>query len=1184
MYLKKLELQGFKSFPEKIRLEFQPGITAVVGPNGSGKSNISDAIRWVLGEQSAKSLRGAKMEDIIFAGTENRRPLNYAQVTMTVDNSDRALTMDFDEITITRKAFRSGESDFFINDVKCRLKDIHQLFMDTGIGKEGYSIVGQGRIEEILNSRSQDRRLLFEEAAGIIKYKARRQEAMDSLEKERFNLLRVQDLINELGAQLEPLRLQSERAKEYLSIRDRLKLIQINNFLLQVDQYQDLLEDINEKLSDLEQQIDTEKYGQEKLSREMEDKRAQKQKGEDALKAVRNRLEELRSQDSQLENQINLIAQQIEHMNQGNLRLEEEAESRRKVKEQKLQELSETEACIEETIGSFERKNEALSEKEKEYSDLAERMREAETKVEQYNSGIIEKIEDAKGIQNEIHKLESDYAYLEARKEQLIADREENRLQVEEKNKRQTELEENERELAGRYEKLDKSLSQILTEESELESLQKACRKELNGLSKSLHEASSRLRLLSELAADYEGYYKSVKSILKRKKSGDPGFSGIHGALGELIRVPAHVETAIEIALGASVQNIVTGTEYDAKQAIEYLKKSGDGRATFLPLNALSYREPLRGGLLKEKGVVGLASELIQYEAQYEPVVTSLLGRILVVDTLDNAMALFKKNRYTIRIVTLEGEQLSPGGAMTGGSVQKTSIFKRKRELAELEITAKDLESKEVECKDRLKKLDKQLELTEAAAEEHREQLTNCRMEQAAARQSLEQLNQELPHLLAKQGEFAAEDNRLMGELQNSNMLIRQARDRLWETEKETGKIKQELEQFQELMATDRGFQNEKIQELTNLKVELKGLEQRLSSIKENKARLTQEADLAETEIKVRLDEIQKNNDLANEKKQESRELGSQREYVQAEASLKAEETLRLEDEIKSLNATLDRAAAEEKAKIQSLSDLEKEKTRFTMRKEQLGENSRRLYDQMWDDYQLTYQRALEYPRLELSSEKLLKEEKNLKQDIAALGNVNVGAIEEYKDVSRRHDFLTSQGSDIQKAEKDLLKLIGELTRMMEAQFTEQFKKISDNFGIVFRDMFGGGRAYLQLADESNALESGIDIIAQPPGKNLQSMSLLSGGERALTATALLFGILRMKPSPFCILDEVEAALDDANVNRYADYIKRVCQHTQFILITHRKGTMEAADILYGITMQEQGVSKLVSVKFTDAA
>lgn len=1185
MYLKRLEMIGFKSFPEKIKLEFIQGVTAVVGPNGSGKSNVSDAIRWVLGEQSAKSLRGAKMEDVIFAGTANRKPLGYAEVSMIIDNSDRALNIDYSEVTVTRRVYRSGESGYQLNGTGCRLKDIQELFMDTGIGKEGYSIIGQGRIEEILASKSEDRRLLFEEAAGIVKYKTRRHESLSKLEKEKQNILRVNDIINEIEDQLGPLEIQSETAKKYLTLAERLKLTQINIFRNEVESFSDKIKAAEKDLSILNAQINQETILKERTSRQISALKNEEEITEENITIKNNELAELRSNIEQSESNIILFNEQKSNISATIENLEKEIKTAKENIDEKNILKNEINTEMDSLKNTLLENRKCLEEKLAEFEGFDNVVSAEENKIKEINNDILAHMDILSEVKQAIQKTEMSYAQLEEKKEGLNLKKAEYKSDFETQHSQKIIYQD-------KIFKLEQSISQIkntieilLDEKSQLNEEKAVTKREAEETSKNLQQLLSRHKILNELENNYEGYYKSVKNLLQFKKTNPSQLKGVIGAVGELIKVHKKYETAIEIALSQSVQNIITENEEDAKKAIEYLKRTNSGRATFLPISIIKPREmEHKEKLLQETGVVGIAKDLISYDPRFENIFSNLLGKVVIAENMQNGIDLSRKYNNSFKIVTLQGDLFNVGGSMTGGSIaQKANgIFSRSREIIEIQKDIKVYRDKEQELKNKLYGISRQLEAIYAQEEENRTFLNTFEVEIVFSKEQLSQIDNAIVKMKNEMTAIDIEDHRIMTEIADLNIKIREYEKKQISIEMDIQNQKDSLVEIQSAISERRLEKDSKSAEITELRINVSTMEEKLNSFLLNIDRIASEILEKENSIiNSQKDLENKIIDLQNKTteiidlKNKIIELKNQYTQLQDFANELSNRKSLIRNELLNLEDMFN-----EKTEI--LSNLKNELTRLELRKENINEQIRSLYDTMWEEYELTYNQALKYEKLETSVSKLQSDERRFKSEIKALGHVNVAAIEEYKALKERYEFLSQQRNDILEAEEKLKDIISQLTELMEEQFSSHFKIISENFNIVFSEMFGGGRAYLKLSDEKNVLEAGIEIIAQPPGKNLQTLSLLSGGERALTAMALLFAILRMKPSPFCILDEIEAALDDANVYRYANYLKNFCSDTQFILITHRKGVMESADVLYGITMQEQGVSKLVSVKFEE--
>ena len=1186
MYLKRLELQGFKSFPEKIKLEFNKGITAVVGPNGSGKSNIADAVRWVLGEKSAKSLRGTKMEDVIFNGTANRKPLSFAEVSLILDNSDRKLNLDYSEVTVTRRVFRSGESDYLINGTRCRAKDILELFMDTGVGKEGYSIIGQGRIDEILSTKSEDRRQLFEEAAGIVKYRTRCVEATNKLKKEQENLVRVNDIIDELEKQVGPLEIQAEKAKKCIVLADRMKLVQVNIFVRDAEKYEVELKELGVNINQLNLDIDNENRREEKNNLQKTELREKLNNVEADIENHNNYISDKRSEREQTENDIKLCKQEIQHYNENIDRIKRENITSTTTINDKKSSIENIKNNITTKEEELKNKQNTYNTKIEEFSKISSRVSENEEQLNNFNSIIIDKMNKATDIKNEISKSEAMLEQIKNRKEQLS---EELKILNNQHNERNNALEESNKELSRIErenelinENIEKNSSQLNKLKTNLSEAGK--RQEI--ITKSIQEKNARLRALSDLEKNYEGYFAGVKAILSQRDNKNPEFKGICGAVGEAVSCDKKYETAIEIALGSAVQNIIARTEEDVKKAINYLKKNNKGRATFFPMTAIKPKTlgSEKYNIIREKGVLGIAKELIKYAPEYENIMSSLLERVIVAEDMDSAIALARKTKYAYKIVTLEGELLNAGGSMTGGSINKKSsgIFSRSREISELRDILKELLEEQASINADVEKITEIYENLNYKINESREELQALAIRKTEA---ITKINQAEEYVADISGRIENHNSELMD---LEEVILRGAENTeklnsaLEDVNEEINETNKKLDDFQSKIQSDRDIRESSNEELSAMRVELNQLENDIYTLNSSIKRINDEIAEIEISISNSSEDIAGYETQISEKQNETKALESKVIAISDEYNKLISRNNELLNEKNDINVKIEALDTEIKKQLETKTRLEKELNRLEMRKEQTDNKCRQLYDSMWEEYEITYVAAKSAEKLDATDEELKKEEKKLRNEIKSLGNVNLNAVEEYAEVKERYDFLKNNRDDIIKTEKELNNIINDLNSMMEKQFKEQFAIISSNFSKTFAEMFGGGSADLKLSDTEDILNCGIDIVVQPPGKSLQNMMLLSGGEKALTAMALLFAILKMKPSPFCILDEIEAALDDANVNRYANYLSNFINDTQFIVITHRKGTMEAADILYGVTMQEQGVSKLVSVKFNE--
>ena len=1185
MYLKSLELQGFKSFPEKIKLDFDKGITAVVGPNGSGKSNIADAVRWVLGEKSAKSLRGNKMEDIIFNGTENRKPLSFAEVSMIMDNSDKKLNLDYPEVTVTRRVYRSGESDYLLNGTKCRAKDILELFMDTGVGKEGYSIIGQGRIDEILSNKSEDRRMLFEEAAGIVKYRTRSFEASNKLAKERENLVRVNDIIATLESQVGPLEVQAEKAKKFISLSNKLKTVEVNRFVIEADRFENDIKEVEKTISQLGNDVLREHRQEEVLQKKRTSLKSDLSNVDLQYEENSNSIGEKRSQVEQKENDIKMCESEIQHFNENIERLNKNIDQNKKAIEDKKNESDALDAKIVAKTLEIERKNKAYEDKKSAYTDLETKVTESEEMFNRFNSDIRDKMNRSADISSEISKINARLLQLKERKSTVTEDISVLQGQLKEKEIALAVEEQKISRIDNEIEKISNNIKNDNVTVTELSGKINDTKKKQLDMTKSIQDKQSRLRILSELENSYEGYYGGVKAVLSQRDRKVSGFEGICGAVGELITLDKKYETAIEIALGGAVQNIVAKNENDVKKAISYLKTNNKGRATFLPMTAIKPKTMNnKGDIFKNTGVIGIAKELISYDAQYENIMSSLLERVIIVDTIDNGIALSKKTNYSYKIVTLDGELFNVGGSMTGGSISKrsTGIFSRGREIGELRENLKVLVSEYNELNSELDSMNNLIEESNKNLKSSNEMLQSLHINRTRSVAEVTKSKEYVDDYKTRIECSGSESEKLELTISEDEKQIKQYENDLAAITAEINSVNEKIQEYQSKIQENRDIRESSIREINDLKLEINQINNEIYNFNYNKKRIETEVMELNTGIENFKSEISEYESQIDDKEKNKQSIFENAEQLKEEYTKfikMQEELINYKNEV---NKELDELEKSIQRQTETKNAIEKQLSRFEVRKEQLENERKNLYNNMWEEYEITYVVAKNYEKLDMSSEDLVKEERNLKNQMKALGNVNMNAVEEYAEISEKYQFLIKNRDDIKQSEEKLIGIIEQLNVLMEEQFREQFKVISDNFAETFKEMFGGGEASLKLSNDQDILNCGIDIIVQPPGKTLQNMMLLSGGEKALTAISLLFAILKMKPSPFCILDEIEAALDDANVNRYADYLKNFVDDTQFIVITHRKGTMEAADILYGVTMQEKGVSKLVSVKFDE--
>ena len=1183
MYLKSIELKGFKSFAKKTTLDFKSGITGIVGPNGSGKSNIADALRWVLGEQKVKQLRSSKMEDVIFAGTENRSPLSYAYVSITFDNSDKTLNIEYPEVVIARRIYRSGESDYLLNGSSVRLKDVRELFYDTGIGKEGYSVIGQGQIDKILQGKSESRRELFDEACAIVKYKKRKAVALKKLENERLNLERTKDIISELEKRLGPLKRQSDTANNFLEYKEELKSCEVSLFLNEGSELKDKIKSCDEKstialkeLEDAKEELVKIKSGHDEAAR--------------MLSETDSRIEKIRADISG----CNITA---ENLNGRINVLNEQINSARKAQEH----FSQRQEDLLASISAAGKEKAALDEKQSEIQKELEAVLDSRSKA---GENLIRIQNRSAHIKDESDKLKEDLigniqkkGELDARLERIKANAEQTEAKKKEleksagdylksSKKQEEKIKELQRLFDIQNKKVQSLEDEVLLKNERLAALQdeqEKLNRRLSLLNLECAKSRTRLESIRNITERYEGYSGAIKEVmsLKRKKK------GIIGVVADIISTPKQFETAIETALGGSIQNIVTDTENTAREAIEYLKANKLGRATFLPLNAVKNRGEFRNtDVLDEEGILGFANSLVSTDERYKELCAYLLGRIVVADNIDNALKTARKYRYSFMIVTLEGELLSRGGALSGGAYRnKSNLLGRRREIDELEkeisVYKKEIDEISEKIKNAAESINKQeTSLSDLSTSVHEQKiylytleinLSGAKKAQSDLKENLENTDAEKKTVYEEAGSMKEEKKRIAGFLK--------------ENADENKRIKEKITECENLASQISSEEEEASAALRNAEMEESRLRQEQSYIISSVIKTENNIAKLEGELANLYDSNRDAADGIQDRLNEIADLNS---------SLKSgtEEVQRLSEVLKTLEE--DRAAASDEEGsflikhdeiTEKISGLDREVFRLEQAKEKYKEQFDSKSAYIWAEYELTFNSAYAFRKEDMPGVSEIKSRiTELKGLIRGLGTINVSAVEEYKEVKERYDFLCAQCSDILKAEEDILKMIRGLDRQMKERFSAKFAEIQKEFSRVFRVMFGGGKGMIELEDPDDILESDIVITAQPPGKKLQNMMQLSGGEKALTAIAVLFAIQNLKPSPFCILDEIEAALDDSNITRFANYLTLLSEKIQFIVITHRKGTMEVCDRLYGITMQEKGISSMVSVSLEEAS
>ena len=1183
MYLKSLEVHGFKSFANKIKFDFHNGITGIVGPNGSGKSNVSDAVRWVLGEQRARQLRGASMQDVIFAGTQNRKPLSAATVSITLDNSDHQLPIDYSEVTVTRRVFRSGESEYMINGTPCRLKDVNELFYDTGIGKDGYSIIGQGQIDKILSGRPEERRELFDEAAGIVKFKRRKSDAVKKLENERANLVRINDILSEIEKQLSPLERQSEKAKTFLNKRSELQGYEVNLFLMEAERINKQLSEIEskgkitaEELQETDQAIESIKAEYEKMEQELAEL-------DEKINQTREELSNTTVNKGKLEGQINLLNEQIRSANSNDEHFENRRQALVQEKDEKLSqkaEYDEQQKELQELVDGTQKK---LSESQQELLKIQEEIAHCNERIESGKVELIDLLNGKVSIKAKQQKFDTMLEQINIRKAQL------NQRLLQKKSDEQTML----TQLTKYEEEYEKTLKDIADKKSLLASMDKKkedwnakyreANSKLEQVSISFHKEESKMESLRNLAERYEGYGNSIRKIMEQKDKE----KGLIGVVADIISVEKKYETAIETALGGNIQNIVTTDEETAKRMVEFLKKNCLGRATFLPLTAVTGKEDDKTQkALQEKdlGVLGRADELVSTDEKFSDIMEYLLCRVIVVDHIDNALALAKKYKYALRIVTLDGESLSTGGSITGGAFKNNSnLLGRGRELEEIEKHIKELKQEREELKNRIEDIKTARELLEEDRKVALESLNKLQIEANTASMNVENARkqkEESDHLYEG---LRVENSEIEIQLGEINLGISKAKEDLKASEEREKEIETQTKRFQENLEDQMHFEEEHAKLVSALQMEQAAVEQKNEFIRENQERIATEIQKIEQELEEVLESAKVSKEDIEKKKKDIQEI---EKTIMAGNESYAALSKVLEDTIaqkEKMNRDHKGFFERREELTKRHSDLDRELIRLTSQKEKMEESLESQTNHIWEEYELTLHTAMSLRNESYHDPAQMKHLiSDIKDEMKALGDVNVGAIEEYKELLERYTFLNGQREDLVAAEENLVTVIDDLDTGMRKQFMEKFGQIQREFDKVFKELFGGGKGTLELEPDEDILECGIIITAQPPGKKLQNMMQLSGGEKALTAICLLFAIQNLKPSPFCLLDEIEAALDDSNVTRFAKYLDKLTKNTQFIVITHRRGTMTAADRLYGITMQEKGVSALVSVNLIE--
>ena len=1181
MYLKRIEIAGFKSFADRTKIEFEEGVTAVIGPNGSGKSNITEAIRWVLGEQSAKSLRGGKMPDIIFAGSESRKQLNIAEVTVVLDNTDNYLPLGFSEVSVTRRYRRTGESDFFINKKACRLKDIQDLFMDSGLGKESFSIISQGKVEAIFASKPEDSRGIFEEAAGVLKYKQRKRKAEQKLFETEDNLSRVQDIIYELEDQLTPLAAQSEAAKEFLALKKELTAADVSLTVAKIKQTRDSWESAKTDFEELSKTVEEKSRFIQQTEQQLGTLREKRGSLDEQLETGQQQLLHLSEALKQTEGQKALLSERSKNTQKTSAEYRETLNEQRKKKADAQANLQE----VQTQQADKQTEKIALEEKIQQLTNEAEKYKKSPKELlEDLRGTYVELMQESANVSNELKYLERQYTQETAKNQQSVTRFEALRDQLEELTEQQSAAQTKTKTLEAQLTEEQEHYRRLAEEKNVAQQQLQKEQQLMYDMMSQVQQARARQKSLQEIQENYSGFYQGVRSVLQHKEQ----LSGIVGAVAELIEVPEKYTLAIETALGASAQHIIVENEKDARQGITFLKKQRSGRGTFLPLTTIKPRSlgAHHYQAIKDvDGFLGIASELVSFSENVAPVMQNLLGAIVIARDLDSANLLARQLRYQVRVVSLDGDVMNAGGSMTGGATKqgnRGNLFNQGHELAEwtkrYEEINQALQAKEAFVRDLQAKVADQTESLETL----RTQGEQTRLAYQEAQSSEERVATELTRLQKEQSLFSYEAKELESFLNDYQVQKETLEFKQVELKTQQDKINQEIQQLNEesdQLEEKRAGINA---ELSRLQADYAVLDERLLYLErqalgfeEQINELTNQIVNLENQLLALSSDSSDHEESEESLTQRLTELATAREHLQEQLAVWKEMRQSLQQQVDQADSELTEANREQKQLLARQSQADVQKNRYELKLDN-------ALAYLQEEYSLTFEGAEAQADPEIDQQVAQTEVSRLKQAIEKLGPVNLNAIEQYQQVEERYDFLTTQRDDLLSAKEQLFETMDEMDDEVKTRFFTTFQAIREKFNVVFPNMFGGGRAELVLTDPDDLLNTGIEIEAQPPGKKLQSLSLLSGGERALTAIALLFSIIQVRPVPFCVLDEVEAALDEANVARFGRYLSAFQNDTQFIVVTHRKGTMEAADVLYGVTMQESGVSKIISVRLEE--
>lgn len=1177
MHLKRLELKGFKSFPTKTEINFNEGITAIVGPNGSGKSNISDAVRWVLGEQSIKSLRGDKLEDVIFAGTDSQKPMNYCEVALTIDNSDQKLNIDFSEVTIKRRAYRNGESGFFLNDKACRLKDIKELLLDTGIGKDGYSIIEQGKVDEILSNNPANRRKVFDEACGISKYRYKKMEAEKNLKNTKENLDRIEDIYVEIENRIKPLFNQQKKARRYLELSEQLKKLEVNNYIREIKKIEQELTEVTKHKTILVKELDEKEQIREKMEKNIELTEEEIEKIEGNLAKLNEYIDSIKNVINQNDSQISLIEERIHNSNfniENNKKTLMDFEVKLKEDNEELIELEEKREVDRGIISKLEKE---ISEIEQKNNQKEQKLNELTKNIEVLKDNIITYLNQKQDLSNNLSMLSANTENINSRSETIENNISDIKASLEEKDSIYKEKEQKVLQMKNTLEEKVETLNDLKANLENYKKENKNIETKIQNNNYSQKEYSSKLQIYKDMEKHYEGFNRGVKEVLKNKN-----LFGICGALGQVITTKEKYEKAIEAALGAYMQNIITTDQYAAKNAINYLKKNNLGRVTFLPMNVIKSKKINQNTINAKTEYIDIASNLVDFDEKYRDIVENILGRTIVIDNIDEGIKFANETGHRFKIVTLEGDILNPGGSLTGGSLKtSTNILSRKRLIVDFENKIQDIKlENQKNIKDReevLSSISKTtIEINNYEAEintiekdivKQNTKLKSIDYERVSLNENIEKLEKEKVGLnsnldytsnkIYKINEQIKEIE--LKEVQNKNKideLVKIQRDQSIDFDKE----KKQIEGLKFDFVQKNEVFKSKDSEINRIKAEINNTKQKIEENKTSIQSLQKEIEKLKSESQIQKRESDNLNKQLNEKNKEL-------DNVQQSKNKQKENLVDLNKKLKAF----------ERQNI----ELRQSQFKIDSKLERLSSNKENYTSRLFEDYELTYVNALELKDDSIEINKKIIE--SIKREISSLGNINIDSINEYKETKERYDFYSEQKTDLEESISAIEKIIDELEVNMKIQFKEQFQKVNENFKFVYKRLFGGGEGELTIVDEENILESDIQITARPPGKKMKNLNLLSGGEKALTAISILFAIILAKPTPFCILDEIEAPLDDANIYRFGEYLKELSKDTQFIAVTHRRGTMEAADYIYGVTMEKKAISKIISLNLKEA-